>query len=216
MFIEDTLYRDMYDWTRPVQKYASKLTSADLEHSVINIPGASIQPREKTYERNSSFSTSSVNGFVKLDLNYPDFGHSAYPEALRQAAMNVSVAVTGAGTANMTMKVTPSSTPKEPYTPLIKSFSVNYTAFTEIDLENKLAENFEGKQGYFLHLFPFGFKSANAITSPNVTILPKYENEGELYVGLDQVIPLSTLTILFQLAEGTSNPLKDMQQVAWH
>ena len=50
---------------------------------------------------------------------------------------------------------------------------------------------------------------------PVVTLLPQYENEGELYVGLDQVIPLSTLKILFQLAEGTSNPLKDIQQVNW-
>jgi hypothetical protein len=217
MFIEDTLYREIYDWTRPVQKYASKLSATDLEHSVINISATSLKPAERTYEKTPSFSNASVNGFLKLDLNYPDFGHAAYPEALRQAAMNVSVEVTGAGTANMTMKVKPSATPKEPYTPLIKSFSVNYTAYTQIEIDNKKDVDFEGKEGYFFHLLPFGYKRVNsAITTGKRTLLPFYENEGELYIGLEQVIPSSTLKVLFQLAEGSSNPLKDMQPVKWY
>jgi hypothetical protein len=218
MFIEDVLYRDIYDWTRPLQKYASKLSPSDLEHAVINISATTLKPIEKTYEKNASYSTGSVNGFLKLDLNYPDFGHSAYPEALRKAASAVTVAVTGAGTANMTMTVTPSATtPKEPYTPLIKSFSINYTAYTQIDLDNKNDADFEGKEGYFFQLSPFGYKEVNKNISTDVTtVLPLYENEGELYIGFENLIPSSTLKVLFQLAEGTSNPLKDMQLVKWY
>jgi hypothetical protein len=216
MFIEDTLYREIYDWTRPLQKYASKLSASDLEHSVINISATSLKPIEKTYDKTQSFSTSCVNGFLKLDLNYPDFGHAVYPEALRQAAMNVSVEVTGAGTANMTMKVKPSATPKEPYTPLIRSFSVNYTAYTQIEIDNEKDPGFEGNEGYFYQLLPFGYKRVNSvITAGKKTLLPFYENEGELYIGLEQVIPSSTLKILFQLAEGSSNPLKGMQPIKW-
>ena len=217
MFIEDTLYQNIYDWTRPVQKYASKLSASDLEHSVINISATSLKPIENTYEKNQPYATSSVNGFIKLDLNYPDFGHAAYPEALRQAAMDVSVTVADAGTAKMKITVNPAHTPKEPYTPLIKSFSINYTAYTQIDLENNRDEDFEGNEGYFFQLSPFGYGRVNSIISTGTTtVLPSYENEGELYIGLDQVIPSSTLKILFQLAEGTSNPLKDMQPVKWH
>jgi hypothetical protein len=215
MFIEDVLYRDVYDWTRPLQKYASKLSSSDLEHAVINISAANLKPIERTYEKTSSYSAASVNGFIKLDLNHPDFGHSAYPAALRAAASSVSVAVTGAGTADMKMTVTPSgSIPKEPYTPLIKGFSINYTASAEIDLENKKDAEVEG---YFFQLFPFGYKEVNKnISADATTLLPLFENEGELYIGFENLIPSSTLKVLFQFAEGTSNPLKNMQPVTWH
>ena len=218
MFIEDILYRDIYDWTRPLHKYATKLSAADLEHAVINVSATGLRPIERTYEKNAAFSTSSVNGFIRLDLNYPDFGHSSYPEALRKAALDVSVEVTGAGTANMTMKVKPNSTvPKEPYTPLIKSFSVNYTAYTQIDLDNTKDPDFEGNEGYFFQLSPFGYKELNKeLTSGITTVLPLYENEGELYIGFENLVPSSTLKVLFQLADGTSNPLKDMQAVNWY
>jgi hypothetical protein len=218
MFIEDVLYQNIYDWTRPLHKYATKLSPSDLEHAVINVSATSLKPIERTYEKNPSYSTGSVNGFIKLDLNYPDFGHSAYPAALQAAASKVTVAVTGAGTANMTMTVTPTATPpKEPYTPLIKSFSVNYTAYTQIDLDNKNDADFEGKDGYFFQLSPFGYKEINKSISTDVTtVLPLYENEGELYIGFENLIPSSTLKVLFQLAEGTSNPLKDMQPVNWY
>ena len=155
MFIEDTLYREIYDWTRPVQKYASKLSASDLEHSVINISATTLKPTERTYDKTPSFSNASVNGFLKLDLNYPDFGHAAYPEALRQAAMNVSVNVSGAGTDKMTMTITPAATPKEPYTPFIKSFSINYTAYTQIEIGNEKDADFEGKEGYFFSAIAF-------------------------------------------------------------
>ena len=217
MFIEDNLYNVIFNWTRPQTKYATKVSAADVEHSVINITPVNIHPNERNFDKNEAYSNTSVDGFVKSDLNSPDFGHSAYPDALRNAAQSISVAVTGAGTANMTMSVTPTSTPpKQPYTPTIKSFAVNYKASAEINLQAQASTFFEGKEGNFYHLSPFGFAEVNKTLQPGVTIFPSYNNEGELYVGFENLIPSSTLKVLFQVADGTSNPLKEENEVQWY
>lgn len=217
MFIEDNLYNVIRNWSRPPLKYAAKLAAADVEHAVINITAGNIQPNERTYEKNAAYSNTSIDGFVKLDLNSPDFGHSAYPEALRQAALNVTITVTDEGGGKSTMAVEQSSsTPKEPYTPKIKSFSVNYKAATEIDLQNTASSLFEGKEAYYFHLSPFGFAEVNKTLPGSVTMLPFYENEGELYVGFENLVPSSTLKVLVQVADGTSNPLKVENKVLWY
>jgi hypothetical protein len=217
IFIEDNLYNVIFDWTRPQSKYANKISQVDIEHAVINISPGGIYPTERNYDKNEAYSNTSVNGFIKIDLNSPDFGHSAYPAALRNAAQSVTVAVTGAGTATMTMKVSPTSTiPKEPYTPTVKSFAVNYKASGEIDLQTPSLVSFEGKEGGFFHLAPFGFAEINKSLHPAVSMLPLYENEGELYVGFENLLPSSTLKVLFQVADGTSNPLKEENKIKWY
>ncbi len=217
MFIEDNLYNEIFDWTRPQYKYAGKLAANDLEHAVISVTTSSIQPTEKSYDKNEAYSNTSVDGFVKLDLNGPDFGHSAYPAALRNAAQSVKVAVTGLNTENMTMTVSPTSTlPAEPYTPKVKSFSVTYKASTQINLQSAASAFFEGKEGGFYHLSPFGYARIHKSLQPNPTILSLYENEGELYVSFENLAPLTTLKVLFQIADGTSNPLKAANTVEWY
>lgn len=215
IFIEDNLYNEIFDWTRPDYKYARKLSAADIEHAVINVTASGITPNERNYDKNEAYSTTSIDGFIKLELNYPDFGHSAYPEALRNAAQNVTVTVTGSDT-NMTMSVKPASTlPKPPYTPTIKSLSINYTAATDIELQLINSVSFEGKQGNFYHLAPFGYARINKSLQTPVSLLPVYDNEGELFVGFENVIPGSTLKVLFQVADGTSNPLKQENKLEW-
>lgn len=216
IFIEDNLYDEIYNWSRPEYKYARKLTTSDIEHAVINVSVVNIQPGEQTYDANEAYSNKVISGFVKLELNHPDFGHRAYPEALRNAAQSVTVTVTGAGTENMTMNVQPTGTvPKEPYTPKIKTFTVNYTAAAEINLVNVNAVSFEGKGNNFFHLTTFGYNRVNKQLHPTTTIVPAYTNEGELYIGFKELLPTSTLHVLFQVADGTSNPLKQQAQVDW-
>ncbi len=214
MFIEDTLYKDIYDWTRPEVKYAGKLSATDVEHNVIAVSTVNIHPGEKTYDKNIAYANTSVDGFVKLELNHPDFGHTAYPEAVRNAAMNVKVTVTDEGGGVTSMSVVPGgSVPKEPYTPSIKSFSVSYKAATEIQLQSTAATL--AGEGAFYHVTPFGYAAINNKLQTSVTALPDYENEGELYVGLENVLPSTTLKILFQVSDGTSNPLKPENLVEW-
>ncbi|WP_153801261.1 baseplate J/gp47 family protein [Foetidibacter luteolus] len=218
IFTEDSLFTEIFNWTRPLEKYARKLTASDIEHSVIGATTANIQPVEQSFDKNEQLAATSVNGYVKLELNSPDFGHSAYPEALRKAAMNVTVtAVTDDDTTTITVQA-PNSVPVAPYTPLAKSFSINYTASTEINLQPVSATGFAARQGMFYQLAPFGYSEvhANLSAGAKVTLLPAYSNAGELLVGLENAVPSATLKVLFQVAEGTSDPLKLMQQVNWY
>ncbi len=46
-------------------------------------------------------------------------------------------------------------------------------------------------------------------------LLPRYDQAGELYVGLAQLDPPERLSLLIQLAEGTSDPELEPASVAW-
>jgi hypothetical protein len=115
------------------------------------------------------------------------------------------------------LNVSPASKlPVEPYTPKAKSFSINYKASTQIDLQSPGSADFQGKEGHFYHITPFGFAEINKSIQLTVSILPLYENEGELFVGFENLLPSSTLKVLFQVADGTSNPLKQETTIDWY
>ena len=46
--------------------------------------------------------------------------------------------------------------------------------------------------------------------------LPQYDNEGELYIGLQDVRPPQHLTLLFQMAAGSADPDLPSVPVQWH
>ena len=64
------------------------------------------------------------------------------------------------------------------------------------------------------HLHPFGIAEANAAAT-GFPLLPDYGDEGELFIGLDGLRPPETLSLLFQMAEGSANADVDHPQVRW-
>ncbi len=86
---------------------------------------------------------------------------------------------------------------------------------------------------HLLHLHPFGFsqvkktgewiKIAEELVDRDLLItekfsfqfIPRYEHEGELYLGVENLNPPQTLTMLFQMAEGSSNPDLPTAEVYW-
>lgn len=93
--------------------------------------------------------------------------------------------------------------PGEPYTPVLKSLQLDYTAIaTQDDYQ-------------LFHLHPFdGFAS---LPEPqNVSFLPQFDQEGELLIGLQNLEPSTTLTLLFQVAEETADTNLQQTQVEWH
>jgi baseplate J-like protein len=107
-------------------------------------------------------------------------------------------------------------------------------------------EDFNTRQNYFYHIEPFGFReihpylmpvpSATNPTAPDdqLNFLPVFnldnligstadtgtadspDNGGELWIGLSGAIPGETHSILFQVSEGSSNPLRDITTVTWY
>ena len=142
---------------------------------------------------NSSFTTGK-NGPIKLSLNQ-SFLHALFPKvyALALSAEEDTVL------------------PNEPYTPIIEKISLNYTASQEVEFGVSQTPNLEKIQ--LFHEHPFG----QAETSE--TLFPTYCAGGELYIGLENTEALQQVRLLFQLLEGTENPLAETffssEKISW-
>ena len=51
--------------------------------------------------------------------------------------------------------------------------------------------------------------------SEEVRLLPTYEDEGHLYMGISGLEAPSTLSVFFQLAEGSANPDLERSPIRW-
>ena len=93
--------------------------------------------------------------------------------------------------------------PNEPYTPTIREISLDYKA------------NASKNQVGLIHLYPFeNTFSKNKITGA-IPILPAFDDEGTLFIGLEAVTPASNLNLLFQLAETTADSETEKAIVSW-
>lgn len=95
--------------------------------------------------------------------------------------------------------------PVEPYTPEIESLSLSYTAVVPLT------------QTTMYRLMPFGYKAVSLEEKEEVSLLPESGLEGELYIGIQGLKPGQSVSMLFQLAEGSASPvvLKPEDHLQW-
>jgi Baseplate J-like protein len=93
--------------------------------------------------------------------------------------------------------------PKEPFTPVIQSLSLSYTA----------AANRADCQLFHLHPFDGFLPLSNTASS---LFMPQFINEGELILGLENLAPPIALPLLFQVAEETANTDLPKTEVQWY
>ncbi len=144
------------------------------------------------------FSASVKNGFLRLELTDPSFtdsefeafGHTFFPKAYAQKSIALSK-FTGGGN--------PPELPNPPYTPQIKTLSVNYVA------EETFTPSLDDTVYLFWYLEPFGFRTIN--TDEPVTVLPVIEGAAHCYIGLQDFDPPHSISLLLQIEEGTSEVL---------
>lgn len=135
------------------------------------------------------FSTTTRAGFIRLKLS-GGFGTAAYPVALANW-------IKSGGTA-----------PTAPVLPTMSSLTVDYTAEQELDLGAP-----SEAAGRYFHVAPFGHAEQSlASEATSVPLLPQFRAgsdpaEGELYVGVGDLHPPQNLALLFQVVDGTANPL---------
>ena len=161
----------------------------------VNLSEMSIQ--EDLIGENEAFQNGAANGYFKITLG-KDFGHKNYLDVKTLALIDK------AGGENYTIPSAYNSAngiPFQPYDPVGKNFRLSY--MTTLD---------EVQQIYHLH--PFGEAALNGEVQQ--FLFPTYENEGELYLGIEALDPPQKLSLLFQLSEGTANPLKSPTTVFWH
>lgn len=136
------------------------------------------------------FSPSSNNGFLKIELVEADpFGHESYRENFTNFLIKK-----GRGVSDSV-----NQKPIEPYTPKAKNISLAYETKVKIP-------------DYFVHIHPFGIDEKNWEETPTISLLPDYSNEGELYIGLSNLNAPETVSILFQIEEGTSSQDKSLNE----
>lgn len=144
------------------------------------------------FAKNETYNTGSATGFMKIEFEGPaDFGHSDFVKRFTKASLDKT------------------TLPDQPYTPSVKSLTIDYTA--EADL-HFASTNASDDKGHFYQLLPFGHAEKHG---SSVTLLANFAYEGRIYIGLEQFKPDQSIQILFQLSEGSANPLKDRQNIGW-
>ncbi len=147
---------------------------------------------------------------LRLELTPIGFGHQAYPGLVTANAIKLA-----ADSANVQITHTQIDPTKyavgQPYTPKLKSFALEFVAGHELRME--LYQPGPATDMLF-HIHPFGAAEAQA-SADGFSFLPDYSNEGELLIGLAGLQPPQTLSLLFQLADGSANPDTESQPVTW-
>lgn len=123
-------------------------------------------------------------GPLKLSLNQ-SFLHSIFPQVY-------ALALTSEGDTLL---------PNEPYTPLIEKIYADYTAEQTVNFNNPSETTKNLNPIQLFHEHPFGQAENTEF------VAPEYCQGGELYIGLTATVALQQIQLLFQLLEGTENPL---------
>lgn len=149
------------------------------------------------------------NRFFALELNAPDFQHANYPIIASSKAVALAVAATQGGTMNAADYLV-----RPPYTPKLKSLTVGYRASLELRFE---AQRSNRSLHRVYHIHPFGFCDSEAERDPDLGLpfLPRYDNDGELYLGLQDLQAPQNVSIFVQVAEGSADPDLPQMDVRW-
>ncbi|MCX2743876.1 hypothetical protein OO013_08365 [Mangrovivirga sp. M17] len=175
----------------------SNLYTASQNHALLLNNLDEISVDDKLSSENKPYTNAASNGYFKFSLGR-GFGHDDYLDAKTLALIGK------AGGSSYTVPTNVNATnqiPKKPYDAVVNDFKLSYE--TTIDEVQQI-----------FHLYPFG---ETTVTKSNQEFLiPNIENEGELYIGIENLKPPQKISLLFQLDEGSSNPLKLPTKVSWH
>ena len=152
-------------------------------------------------------------GFIQFALQ-KDFLHSTYRTKYVENVMKYS-------------KSTSTDPPvilKEPYTPAVQSISLSYKAHTdEVAISSTNSADFSTPDIQFFQIAYFGQMREHGyqrdqfsfLTDKRVSLLPAYDNEGELLIGFNDLNPGDSVSVLFEVAEGSANHELDHEDIAW-
>lgn len=206
-------------WQSPFEYDASLNTSSITATGVASIPVT--QP---DFTPNEEYKTTSVDGFIRLQLNSSGYNLATYLSGVQTtlSASTVS-ATTNGGTTTYSVGNPPVVSP--PATPVIKSITISYTARESILFNEVTAASFANRSNFFYHLEPFGYREMHPFITPDaLSVTPIFNLDdgsiegdgGELWIALGNAPANSTYSILLQVADGTANPLENMTTVDWY
>lgn len=153
-------------------------------------------------------------GYVTFSL-VNDFLHSTYRKKVVENALKYS------------KQISDTSDPvilNEPYTPAIQTIELAYQAHSdEVDIASASVDEFANGDLHFFHIAYFGQMREHGyqraqfkfVTDKNVSLLPVYSNEGELLIGFQDLNAGDSVSVLFQVAEGSADPDLKQENLGW-
>lgn len=155
-----------------------------------------------------------------------DFLHSQYLNKYTAAAMALAQTTQAGTSPNDEDQLEQPQLPKEPYTPAIEEITLSYTATSgKVELSSIEESDYHSEKIRFFHLTGFGVAREHGYLR-NVTgfldeaqikvpLLPEYPNEGELYIGFSNLRGGDSVSVLFQVAEGSNDPESSSPSLKW-
>ena len=113
---------------------------------------------------------------------------------------------------------------QEPYTPAIQRLSLSYAAHTtDVRVSSTSAGDFADLDVQLFHVGPFGQMRDHGhqraalgfVSDTRVPLVPAYEGRGELLIGLSGLTAGDSVSILFQVAEGSADPDVPAERPEW-
>ncbi len=160
-----------------------------------------------------NYNSATQRGFLQLKLSGSDFMHKKYAEVYTKQAVTLA----DDPDANPAPEF-----PNAPYTPTINGIYLDYTSSETIDLQaNSSKADYEERVEQVFHLYPFGHKEIHHyLEGDSVPLLPQFTVDktlafGNFYIGLQEANPLESVSLLFQVYEGSGDPEKEVPEITW-
>lgn len=183
------------------------LSFANFNNSILVAPD---------YGENEILNPGSAYGYIKVTLE-DHFGQEEYLNALRDyLILKATVGTTAAA-------------PTPPQIPIAIGFSIDYTSIQTIDVSSGNEVAFNDRKARFFHLAPFGESEQHAYLTPLakhlVYLFPQFdfyrnaqpnESVAEFYIGVKDLVPPQNLALLFQVSDGTADPLTQKPEKGQH
>ncbi|MDP9075936.1 MAG: baseplate J/gp47 family protein [Bacteroidota bacterium] len=174
------------------------------------------------FTKNEPWTVTMVDGYLRLVLTVDTYNLYNFINNIPQPT--VTATSDGKTPPTITYVVNKVTTPVAA-PPALKSISLTYTAEDTILFTNT-GTAFDARSNFYYHIEPFGYREMHpAITTDApLTFLPVFnidnnnasDNGGELWIGLANALPDETFSVLFEVSDGSANPLKNMTEVDWY
>lgn len=169
--------------------------SDSTQISDIDVAALNIKPNQD-FNFQETYSQEVRTGYFKLELTAPKvaFAHEKYAEIYAKKVRYNS---------DPKRKGPEKALPPQPWAPMMKTISLDYSATTEINVLaiGTLTKGEESKEELY-HLHPFGIiRTFEGGRSSNRSLMPNYDDNAYLYLGVSDLTPPNVLSIYFELKE---------------
>ena len=167
-----------------------------------------------TQEDLQDYNSRKESGYLKLELTEPSMGFGY--EVFSQVYNAVVTGAVNARTARRT-SVLSYEPPRDPFTPMAENLFVNYTASARLAFAGaSQSADADSRHDSFIHLHPFGIRtvySGGRVTGTR--LLPQFDTEGSLFIGLSNVKPLQSVSLLFDLERNDKWTVGKGPEIQW-